>query len=197
MLRLLQALNKRFNHARQQGIEAFSIFGKVHSILTLAQDHFYICVGHLKDRGFCQPIVDEAEAAAQKKRQELEQEIEKVKKEYEEKQKRKAEKRKQKKKDDKDKKTDEKKEQKESEEVEDAQDEKEKEDKVSIIMIAMTPQGFATDRISARLKNCPRTRRNPTIVPESLLCKSELTCPLPRGLPKLSASVFHQMNESF
>ncbi|KAI9714401.1 MAG: hypothetical protein M1820_000362 [Bogoriella megaspora] len=93
------------------------------------KDHFYICVGHLKDKGFCQPIVDEAEAAAEKKRQELEQEIEKVKKEYEEKQKKKAEKRKQKAKEENDKKPD-KKEQKKNEEAEDEKDEKEKERKI-------------------------------------------------------------------
>ncbi|KAL8769910.1 MAG: hypothetical protein Q9194_005306 [Teloschistes cf. exilis] len=40
---------------------------------------------HLKDRGFCAPIVDESEAAAKKKQEDLDREIELIKKEYEEK----------------------------------------------------------------------------------------------------------------
>ncbi|KAI4187713.1 MAG: hypothetical protein L6R41_002615 [Letrouitia leprolyta] len=40
---------------------------------------------HLKDRGYCTPIVDEAEAAMKKKKEELDREIELIKKEYEEK----------------------------------------------------------------------------------------------------------------
>jgi hypothetical protein len=59
------------------------------------QDFFYICSGHLVDRGFCQPDADEVAAIeAKKKKAELDAEIEKVKKEYEEKQKLKREKRK-------------------------------------------------------------------------------------------------------
>ncbi|KAI4234751.1 MAG: hypothetical protein LQ349_003592 [Xanthoria aureola] len=49
------------------------------------KDHFYVCPGHLKDRGFCTPIVDEAEAAAKKKNEELDREIELIKAEYAEK----------------------------------------------------------------------------------------------------------------
>ncbi|KAF2745572.1 DUF1742-domain-containing protein [Sporormia fimetaria CBS 119925] len=64
------------------------------------KDFFYICVGHLSDRKFCQPDAEEVAAAeARKKKEELEKEIEKVKKEYEEKQKLKKEKRKEKEKD--------------------------------------------------------------------------------------------------
>ncbi|KAL8899067.1 MAG: hypothetical protein Q9207_006384 [Kuettlingeria erythrocarpa] len=48
------------------------------------KDHFYICPGHLKDKGFCTPLVDEAEVAARKKKEELDREIELIKKEYEE-----------------------------------------------------------------------------------------------------------------
>ncbi|MCJ1401723.1 hypothetical protein MMC11_004940 [Xylographa trunciseda] len=44
-------------------------------------DFFYACRGHLKDRGFCSPVVDEAA----KKKEEMDREIELVKKEYEEK----------------------------------------------------------------------------------------------------------------
>ncbi|KAM0803223.1 VPS4-associated protein 1 [Usnea florida] len=53
------------------------------------KDYFYVCPGHLKDRGFCTPVVDEAEAAAKKKKEEMDREIELIKKEYEEKKKKK------------------------------------------------------------------------------------------------------------
>ncbi|KAL8750110.1 MAG: hypothetical protein Q9184_006543 [Pyrenodesmia sp. 2 TL-2023] len=59
MRHLLQAYDKRFDNTRSEG--------------------------HLKDRGFCTPIIDEAEAAARKKKDELDREIEMIKKEYEEK----------------------------------------------------------------------------------------------------------------
>lgn len=55
------------------------------------KDYFYICPGHVKDRGFATPIIDEADIAAKKKREELEREVELVKKEYEERMKRKQE----------------------------------------------------------------------------------------------------------
>ncbi|KAL8670254.1 MAG: hypothetical protein Q9168_005190 [Polycauliona sp. 1 TL-2023] len=48
-------------------------------------DHFYVCPGHLKDRGFCTPVQDEAEAAAKKKKEDLDREIELIKTEYAEK----------------------------------------------------------------------------------------------------------------
>ncbi|KAF2184297.1 DUF1742-domain-containing protein [Zopfia rhizophila CBS 207.26] len=87
------------------------------------KDFFYICIGHLKDRGFCQPDQDEAAAAAARKKEGLDREIETVKKEYEEKQKRKREKHKEKDKDnDKD--------SKKKDEEEDKKDEKEKDDKI-------------------------------------------------------------------
>ncbi|KAL8808072.1 MAG: hypothetical protein Q9182_000350 [Xanthomendoza sp. 2 TL-2023] len=54
------------------------------------KDHFYICPGHLKDRGFCTPIVDEVEVAAKKKKEDLDREIELVKAEYAEKLKKRA-----------------------------------------------------------------------------------------------------------
>nr|KMM73487.1 hypothetical protein CPAG_09776 [Coccidioides posadasii RMSCC 3488] len=56
------------------------------------KDFFYICPIHLKDKGFCSPVIDEEEVAAKKKKEEMAREIEKVKKEYEEKMKRKKEK---------------------------------------------------------------------------------------------------------
>ncbi|KAI1659075.1 DUF1742-domain-containing protein [Daldinia decipiens] len=55
------------------------------------KDFFYVCPGHLKDRGFCTPIIDH-DAIAAKKKKEMEDEIERVKKEYEEKQRKKKEK---------------------------------------------------------------------------------------------------------
>ena len=39
----------------------------------------------MKDRAFCTPVVDEAEAAAKKRKEELDREVELIKKEYEEK----------------------------------------------------------------------------------------------------------------
>ncbi|KAI5925956.1 VPS4-associated protein 1 [Camillea tinctor] len=65
------------------------------------KDFFYVCPSHLKDKGFCSPIVDH-EAAAAKRKKEMDEELEKIKKEYEEKQKKKKEKEAEKK-DDKDK----------------------------------------------------------------------------------------------
>ncbi|CAI6338590.1 unnamed protein product [Periconia digitata] len=96
------------------------------------KDFFYICTGHLSDRGFCQPDADEAAAAAaRKKKEELDREIEIVKKEYEEKQKLKREKRKAKQKEkekDKDKGKDG--ETNKTDEQEDKDDEKKKDDKI-------------------------------------------------------------------
>ncbi|KAI4629287.1 uncharacterized protein J4E87_003551 [Alternaria ethzedia] len=92
------------------------------------KDFFYICPGHLVDRGFCQPEADEAKRVAdQKKQEELDREIEAVKKEYEEKQKLKREKRKGK---DKEKDKEKEKEAKGKEAEEDKQDEKAKDDKI-------------------------------------------------------------------
>jgi hypothetical protein len=53
------------------------------------KDFFYVCLGHLKDRGFAIPVLDPAEEAAKKRKEELDREAEKLKKEYEEKQKKK------------------------------------------------------------------------------------------------------------
>lgn len=49
------------------------------------KDWFYICPGHLADRGFASPLVDPAEEAARLRKEELEREIELVKREYEDK----------------------------------------------------------------------------------------------------------------
>lgn len=101
--------------------------GCTSAILTYLKDFFYICPGHLVDRGFCQPEADEAKRVAdQKKQEELDREIEAVKKEYEEKQKLKREKRKGK---DKEKDKEKEKEAKGKEAEEDKQDEKAKDDK--------------------------------------------------------------------
>jgi ATP-dependent Clp protease ATP-binding subunit ClpA len=62
-----------------------------HQLITdTLQDFFYVCASHLKDKGFCSPVIDEAAVAAKKKK-ELEAEIERVKQEFEEKQKKKKE----------------------------------------------------------------------------------------------------------
>ncbi|KAI0440398.1 DUF1742-domain-containing protein [Xylaria telfairii] len=55
------------------------------------QDYFYVCPAHLKDRGFCSPIIDH-DAVAAKKKKEIDEEVERLKKEYEEKQRKKKEK---------------------------------------------------------------------------------------------------------
>ncbi|EHK99155.1 putative UPF0589 protein C32H8.01c [Glarea lozoyensis 74030] len=81
------------------------------SVLVASEnkDFFYVCPGHIKDRKFCTPIIDEAAVAAKKKK-EMEAEVEKVKKEFEERQKKKKEKEKEKDKEkDKDKESEEKK----------------------------------------------------------------------------------------
>ncbi|KAJ4365276.1 hypothetical protein N0V83_008895 [Neocucurbitaria cava] len=110
------------------------------------KDFFYICVGHLSDKGFCQPDADEAAAiTAQKKKEELDREIDSVKKEYEEKQKLKREKRKGKDKE-KDKKKE--KEAKDKEEDEDKQDEKAKDDKIKELSKS---KEFAQDELAARI----------------------------------------------
>lgn len=62
----------------------------------LEQDFFYICKGHLTDKGFCSPIVDQA-AIDRAAKEAQEREIERVKKEYEEKQRQKEETKKKKK----------------------------------------------------------------------------------------------------
>lgn len=81
-----------------------------------------MCPGHLKDRGFCSPIIDEAEAVAKRKKEEMDREIELIKKEYDEKVKKKKIK---------DKKSKEKEDEKKKEEEEAKQAEQEKNEKVS------------------------------------------------------------------
>ena len=49
------------------------------------KDFFYTCTGHLLDRGFAIPVVDEAEEERKRKKEELDKAIEEVKKEWEEK----------------------------------------------------------------------------------------------------------------
>ncbi|KAI9371543.1 VPS4-associated protein 1 [Aspergillus egyptiacus] len=93
------------------------------------KDFFYVCPVHLKDRHFCSPIIDEEDAAAKRKAEEMAREIEKVKKEYEEKQQRKKEKKKEEKKD----KADSKDENDSKKEDADNKDEKERDDKIDAI----------------------------------------------------------------
>ncbi|OWP03643.1 hypothetical protein B2J93_3264 [Marssonina coronariae] len=54
------------------------------------KDFFYVCPAHLKDKGFCNAIIDEVAVAAKKKK-EMEAEVERVKQEFEEKKKKKLE----------------------------------------------------------------------------------------------------------
>ncbi|KAH8904149.1 DUF1742-domain-containing protein [Coniochaeta sp. PMI_546] len=55
------------------------------------KDFFYVCPSHLKDTGFCTPVIDQAALEAKRKKQ-LEEEVARVKQEYEEKQRKKKEK---------------------------------------------------------------------------------------------------------
>jgi hypothetical protein len=108
------------------------------------QDFFYICTGHLTDRGFCSPDADEVAALkAKKQKEELDKEIAKVTAEYEERkknrEKKKAE-RKKKKDKDKDKKAD--KEEAKKEDEEEEKDDKEKEAKLEALQ---TEGGKAED----------------------------------------------------
>ncbi|KAH7058587.1 VPS4-associated protein 1 [Macrophomina phaseolina] len=97
-----------------------------------SKDFFYICPGHLKDRGFCEPDADEAAAVTEKKKkEEMDREIQKIKDEYGEKQRRKKEKRKEKEKEQgKDKEKDK---EGKDEETEDKKDEKERDDKAAYL----------------------------------------------------------------
>lgn len=117
------------------------------------KDFFYICSGHLVDKGFCQPDPDEAAAVeAKKKKDELDAEIEKVKKEYDEKQKLKREKRKAK---DKEKDKAKEKESRSKDEEEDTKDEKAKDDKVRSYEVTSMHVAY----ITSRSRSFPRRKR--------------------------------------
>lgn len=116
------------------------------------QDFFYICIGHLGDKGFASPVVD-AEAQAAKRREEAKKkEIEKVVKEYEEKQRKKKEKRKAKE-DENDKEKDKK--EKKAEADDDAKEEKDKDEKVRFPLGGM--HAFLTGRSRSPRSNPSRT----------------------------------------
>lgn len=97
-------------------------------------DWFHICPGHLKDRKFAMPQ-DEVNLAEQKRKEELDKEIEAVKKEFEEKMRKKLARRKQKEYE-----KDEKKEEKKKEETEDKDDEKAKEEKLKELESKKEPE---------------------------------------------------------
>ena len=125
MRHLLQANDQCANHPRQQGMAP--LLDVVSPVAHSRQDHFYVCLGHLKDKGFASPVVDPEEAAAKKKKEEMDREIELIKEEYEEKLKKQKNKKKDKEEDKKGK-EDKKKEQGNDD---DAKVEKEKDEKVS------------------------------------------------------------------
>ncbi|KAJ8123487.1 hypothetical protein ONZ43_g579 [Nemania bipapillata] len=116
------------------------------------QDFFYVCQIHLKDTGFCSPIIDH-EAIAAKKKKEMDEEIERVKKEYEEKQRKKKEKESEKeaekdKEKEKDKKDDTSKTESKDEKKEDSiADEKDKSKEKSQLNDEEEPRVFALQRI--------------------------------------------------
>jgi hypothetical protein len=128
-------------------------------LLICTQDFFYVCPAHLKDKGFCSPIINEAEVAAKKKK-EMEAEVERVKQEFEEKQRKKNEKEKEKEK--------EKGKSKEQDEKDDEKDEKDKKPE------KVLPSGIFRDI-------CLRGyRRSPTTSQTQYLKKS-LGCLLCKG----------------
>ncbi|KZF25762.1 DUF1742-domain-containing protein [Xylona heveae TC161] len=106
-------------------------------------DFFYICLGHLKDKGFAAPIINEADVAARRKQEEMEAEIQRLKTEYEEKQKRKEEKEKEK---EKDKNEKEKEKDKKKEDEEGEKDKKDETDKAK--SSEKSPSGTATPTAS-------------------------------------------------
>ncbi|KAL7776633.1 hypothetical protein CFE70_007051 [Pyrenophora teres f. teres 0-1] len=130
LLDMLQAYHERSNHTQQQ------------------------------DRGFCLPEADEAKRVEeQKKKDELDREIEAVKKEYEEKQKIKREKRKGK---DKEKDKEKEKEAKSKEDDEDKEDEKAKEEKAQAELgprIYQLNKNFYQMRLD-KLRNVEIAKRN-------------------------------------
>ncbi|KAF8862300.1 DUF1742-domain-containing protein [Acephala macrosclerotiorum] len=110
------------------------------------KDFFYVCPSHMKDKGFCSPIVDEAAVAAKKKR-EMEAEVQRVKQEFEEKQKKKKEKEKAKDKDAKDEKTDNK-----NEKTDEKKPEKEKPDGAKSPVVEEEPRVFALQKAFYQLR---------------------------------------------
>ncbi|TVY92240.1 UPF0589 protein [Lachnellula willkommii] len=141
-----------------------------------SKDFFYVCPGHLKDRGFCSPIIDEAAVAAKKKK-EMEAEVERVKQEFEEKLKKRKEKEKEKEKEksndkDKDKKDDkdEKPEEKEkSDEVTTAPDE---EPRIFALKKSFYQQRIDKKRSAEVAKRNRERLQNPNLFPQ-----------VPKGLP--------------
>ncbi|KIH94254.1 hypothetical protein SPBR_06002 [Sporothrix brasiliensis 5110] len=142
------------------------------------QDFFYICPSHLRDRGFCTPIVDKAaeeakkKKAAEEKEAEIKAEMERVKKEYEEKQKKKNDKKEKKdekdKKDKEDKKDDKEKEKDEKDKADDkdkdSKDDKDKEEKEET-PASDQPRVFALNRLFTTLHAARCTRRSAAYTP--------------------------------
>ena len=138
----------------------------------MAQDFFFVCPSHLKDRKFCSPIVDEGAAEAKRKR-EMEEEVERARKEYEERKRKKEEE--DKKKEEEDKKKEEEKE-KDGEKKDEKEKEKEKgkDDKAKEEEEKKASPSLQTDRndflTASRRKPAPRHRhqmKNPGSLPSS------------------------------
>ncbi|KIM93003.1 hypothetical protein OIDMADRAFT_138539 [Oidiodendron maius Zn] len=142
------------------------------------KDFFFVCPGHLKDRGFCSPVIDEAAVTAKKKK-EMEAEVERVKQEFEEKQKKKKEKEKEKEKGkDKDKS-----ESKKDGDEDEKSEEKKKADSTVITSTEEEPRVFALKRAfyQQRLdkkRNTEIAKRN-----RERLQNPNLFPQVPKGLP--------------
>lgn len=138
------------------------------------QDYFYVCPGHLKDKSFCSPIVDEAEAAAKRKKEEMDREIELIKKEYDDKMKKKKEKKEKDRKDKEDQGKEKEKEEKTKVDEEYDKAEKEKEAKVKPVCSAI---GTLPITHISRSKQSRTQNQNqiPMTYHESMHCRSMLT----------------------
>ena len=112
------------------------------------QDFFYVCPGHLKDRGFCTPVIDEGEAEAKRKKEAMDREIELIKQEYEDKMKKKKSKSKDKIAKDEDKG----KEKAKDEEGKDDDDEKAKKEKDDKVVYAYVQSVIPVAEFSPRLR---------------------------------------------
>ena len=172
---LLQANDKCLDHPGQQGTAPRC--GTPPPVAHIRQDHFYVCVGHLKDKGFASPIIDPEEVIAKKRKEEMDREIELIKKEYEEKMKRKKTKKNDKKEDENEKdKRDGKK-----EEDDDAKTEKEKDDKVSNERPFSNNEYMLIGNTHKRSKQSPTKMQQPLrrlqrmIRHVSTLCRSKIT----------------------
>lgn len=120
----------------------FICFKATSTVLTTpdGKDWFYVCAGHLADKGFATPVgEDAAQLAERRKKEQMDKEIELIKKEYEEKKAKRKNKGKAK---DKGKEQDEK---PKDEKEQDAAEEKERDERIKKLEANATPDGPKDD----------------------------------------------------